>query len=1249
VPAEQQAQMVLTAARGAYNAKDFPTGARFFRDFLTKFPGHKETNDAKYGLALCLVDGPNRDYAGAIEQLAPLAGIKDSADYPFVLYYLGLSHRALGVKAMADAAHKPNPAEANALRAQSTQRFEEAAKQFAAAAPAFAARVKQVPADAKQLPIDLEWTSRSRCDQAEMLLRLNRPKDAREAVAPFLEDKTSRLSRYHGLGLYYHGFASYLLKDNNAAGRSLSLLTPFADPVYGTHARYLLARVHHVDGERAEAQSQYDAVIAGHNSQKLAAVEALKDPSRFKNDPEERARLEEMVRGPAPDHVARSAFFLGIMQYEDGRFGESLGRLTDFAKQFPTSPLLPEAQLRIGFCQAQLKQNAEAIKTLSPIVDKEPRLADQALLWIAKAQVGSADPNNAAAYDATIKLALDNLRKAADRANQQAATDPEARTRRGEILAETADVQQLAKQYKDAAGTYAVVLNEKLLPGREEELSLGQITALHLAGDHAASDAACVKFRETFPKSTLTPAVSFRHAENAYFALLQADKIPDTAMRLREVGRLLDETAKRYQVVVDKYPDYPQVNLARYGLGMVLYRKGDYDKAKDKLELIPLGERNGELAVVSYQIADCLLRTAPTNVGDDAIAAGRLLETMKGASELLEAYIGANPNSPQTPDAMLKLGYCNQRMAQVLGQPQEQAQAWARARAVYEQMRQKYPNHPLAATARFERAKVMAAQKDIGGATNELRAFTQDPLRQAPIAPMACLHLATLLRSQNQAGQAADVLAQCRQAHEANLAKDPARAGWVPLLQYHHGVALREAGKRPEARAIFDLVVKTSPDRPEAAEAALRSGQCLKDDGQAKIDDGRKKLTGNLKSEEKAAAQKLLDDGVKEMRDAAAFLQGQADQLKQKQPMHDARARMLYEAAWAHRAMADLEVEAAMAKIQQERWQKLKDEVAKRTPMGRQPPFVPMPVVPLKDVPMQPSETAARAQYQALLNDFPDLAINADALFELAELQSERGEHDAAIKMLRAALDKEPNPELTDKVRIRLGNCLLVKGDAKAALAQFNAVTQNPKSGQYAQAMYRAGEALLKSNDPAEATKRFVIFRDQGPYQNVPGLSDRALLRLGHALAAQKQWEPSRQAHEVMIQRFGGSSWVPEARYGIGWALQNQNRFDEAVAAYTIVTNLTVTELAAQAQLNIGLCRMGQKKYPDAAAAFQVVPYMYDYPNLNALALLETARAFAENKQKDMAQKFLEKVIRDHPETEHAEAAKKRLEELKKG
>ncbi len=60
-----------------------------------------------------------------------------------------------------------------------------------------------------------------------------------------------------------------------------------------------------------------------------------------------------------------------------------------------------------------------------------------------------------------------------------------------------------------------------------------------------------------------------------------------------------------------------------------------------------------------------------------------------------------------------------------------------------------------------------------------------------------------------------------------------------------------------------------------------------------------------------------------------------------------------------------------------------------------------------------------------------------------------------------------------------------------------------------------------------------------------------------------------------------------------------------------------------------------------------MVPFTYDYPDLSALALMEAARGFAENKQADQAARLLERVIHDHPDGEQAEAAKKRLAELK--
>src|SRR5262249_31553596 len=160
----------------------------------------------------------------------------------YVLYYLGLTQRGLAIGELAKEAGSPQPVSPNQARAK--QLFTDAGKQFAAARQAFVAGVKEPPPDAKELPQELESAARARCDEAEMQLRTLQPKAARDLTAPFLKDPLLSKSRARNLGLYYHGVANFRLQDDLAAGRSLNMLTPFNDPVFGTHARYLLARIH---------------------------------------------------------------------------------------------------------------------------------------------------------------------------------------------------------------------------------------------------------------------------------------------------------------------------------------------------------------------------------------------------------------------------------------------------------------------------------------------------------------------------------------------------------------------------------------------------------------------------------------------------------------------------------------------------------------------------------------------------------------------------------------------------------------------------------------------------------------------------------------------------------------------------------------------------------------------------------------------------------------------------------------------
>jgi tetratricopeptide (TPR) repeat protein len=437
---------------------------------------------------------------------------------------------------------------------------------------------------------------------------------------------------------------------------------------------------------------------------------------------------------------------------------------------------------------------------------------------------------------------------------------------------------------------------------------------------------------------------------------------------------------------------------------------------------------------------------------------------------------------------------------------------------------------------------------------------------------------------------------------------------------------LKEAGQFADARGILESVVKEFPDRPEAAEATLRIGQSLKDEALAKLAGPRQVLASpTAKPEEIAAALQFLEAETKNLATAVDYLEKQAEALKKKHAESEPRAHVLYEAAWGCRILAEIETAAARNKLVRE---------------GRKEgqPIPPLSEAAADRVPVPAAEKKVRELYQALIADFADLPLTNFARLELSEILAGRGEYDAAAKLIDQALDKEPPQDLTDKLRLQLGLCRAMKGDVKSALEQFASMEKNPKSPAFGLAHLWAGEALMRAGDWQGAVKHLAPFRDQQPLRNLPGITDRALLRLGQAHAQLKQWDQSRQAYERLVNEQGNSPLVAEARYGMGWAWQQHKDYENAVNAYLKAAE-SPTRTGARAQLQAGISRLEQKRYADAATMLKAVASRYAYPELSAAALLEAARAHADLKQKDEAEKLLDQVAREQPKGTWADAA----------
>ena len=298
---DDAALVVLNTGKRAFNDSQFPVAVERFREFLRVAPNHKDAATARYALGLALLE--TGDPKGALEALTPASTV-EFPERPQALYHVGAAQRLTGIQTLAQIDARPN--EADALKTAAAASFTEATKAYQAAADLLTARMKKPAGDAAaELSVDAEWLIRARCDQADMLLRTAKTKEAADLAWPLISDPVWTKSRSRQLATYHFAHASLLLKDYAAAVRELNLLAPFTQE-FGVHARYLLGRAQHLSGERKTAAEQYKAVLAGYEEQKKAAQVALQNPTALKA--EQKASLEALVN-QVPEHVGRAEFY----------------------------------------------------------------------------------------------------------------------------------------------------------------------------------------------------------------------------------------------------------------------------------------------------------------------------------------------------------------------------------------------------------------------------------------------------------------------------------------------------------------------------------------------------------------------------------------------------------------------------------------------------------------------------------------------------------------------------------------------------------------------------------------------------------------------------------------------------------------------------------------------------------------------------------------------------------------------------
>jgi tetratricopeptide (TPR) repeat protein len=911
-----------------------------------------------------------------------------------------------------------------------------------------------------------------------------------------------------------------------------------------------------------------------------------------------------------------------------------------------------EARIRGARSAVQVRKFKEALEMVTPL-QEDPKYGVQALRYVAKGQYGLgtvpvpkgkgdaaimnavADPT---ALAAGIKQAIATLEKAEERAKGTSVAGGEQAV----ILMELGDMLQLDRQYKEAAATYARASSV----GGAEMLEQGlerQAIALQLAEDFAGADKICGQFLSRFPNSELRAEVSERYAEDALLAA-EADHDPATASGEGAKKRFAEAVA-RLSRVVTQFPETTQANLARMGLATVEYQQSHFKEAAELLTKIPESDRVDDLVGVSFMLADCALRALP-DTAEDALSSARMAAELEKIITQLEGYAGSRPNDPEAPQALVRIGYAATKLGNLLADPVEKRRTLAKARRAYVAVLQQFPDHPLYPVALLENAKIMASFGG-GAAVMELAKFQAAPLDKTAIAPLAMIHLADAQRTRRHPEETIKILTSLRDQHEAELLKDPNRKEWVAALDYSLGLAYKESGQFEQASALFQKIQKDFPDRAEAREAGWRLAQCQTDPALAEVERRKRALLsgGNVQAEQEAVAG--LGEAIKRLSAAADQMGKGAEALAAKGDESDLPVKMNFDAAWCWKSVGEGEVELARRSMQEEAVKKLAETLAKEEPSRSLANLRP-PDIAMEQIPLQPGEKAAREKFQAVIDDGGESPLVNEAKLELAGQFSQRKETDKAIDLLKELSTQDANPDLAERVKLRLGSLYLARGDAKSAAAVAEDLLTSQRSSYQGYARVLATEAAYRQKNWAGVIEQAKPFFDSPKgLGRMQGVSDHALLRMADAQGQLGQWKEAQATLEAWFKRFNSGPLTPEAKFAYGWVCEHLNDPEKAIAAYSEVGARAGGELGAKANLQVGRLRLRQKQPAEALSPLLTVAYAYDDTELSPAAMCEAANALVQLNKPADAKRLLERAVKDYPSSAWAATAKKQLGEIK--
>lgn len=906
-------------------------------------------------------------------------------------------------------------------------------------------------------------------------------------------------------------------------------------------------------------------------------------------------------------HVPAALYYQGEALYAAGQSQAAADLYQKVISGHATSDVVPQARYALGCMQQELGQDVAAISTFQTFLAahaSDPRASEVRLrlgvcLMAAKKFPEAVQPLSQAAADPKFELAdLALLRQA-------------------QCLAEQRQNDQAVALYQSLAGKFpqskyvgaAQIAAGKLLYATEKYPQAQQALAPAAAAANEDSPEAVYWLAKTLLKLSQAPA-ALAELEKAIQAYPKSTFLP--ALELARID-VLYEMPERRKETVTLYPRFAQQHAAD--------------------ELAPQAAYMGALAALT--------------VGDYAEADRQAAAFLQNAQYQSHALV---------PEVLFVAAESLVLSGGAVGPPPQAA----KAESHYRQIIDKFPGQRHVPASRVRLGLCLYLQKKYDEVVRHLsRSMGQlsDPALQAE---------AQLLvgRAHHDAQRLPQAAAAFREA--LRIKPDWPRADEVLLAL---AASLEEEKKLAEAAVELDRLVTTLPGSSHRAQALVELGEIA--ERQNKYDDAIRRFEQALNEYAASALAPAAAYGMGKAKFAkhdfagavaattivvdryaasdlaarARYVRGLARQrLKQYQPaVSDLQAFLAAKPPAADGHDARFAIALCQIALKQNdqasaTLQTLVNEAPKYPRADEAYYELGFALAEAKQ------EQAAAEAWRTLATRFPKSELAADAWFRVGEYHETKKEWDPAREAYQHGRKQAKSAELQEKLQFKLGWVQYQAERFPQAAAAFQTQIQSFASGTLLpDATYWAGESLYRQKQYAPALERF----KQAIGQKNDKYFARALYRAGDCAAHLKQWAASEEYYQALVNQFPKFDLVNEARYGLGWARQNQEKLSQAKETYEQVTKDTDTETAAKARFMIGECAFREKKYEEAVEHFLTAALGYPYEEWQALGYLEAGRSLIELKDTAKAKDMFETLIKKYPNHPKAKDAAKLLASIK--